>query len=75
MLLLVPPEKQQAVKDALPGTIHVPFTMESSGSQIIFYDPEEDYSALEADRAQQQPRAFRELTEIHDEETRKSSGS
>lgn len=75
MLLLVPPEKQASVKAALKGTIHVPFTMESSGSQIIFYDPEEDYSAVEADRAQQQTRTFRELTEIHDEESRNSGNS
>ena len=37
MLLFVPSEKQQQIKDALPGYLHVPFKFESEGSTIIYY--------------------------------------
>lgn len=40
MLLAVEPERQPIVKDALGSLLHVPFRFESSGSQIIFYDPD-----------------------------------
>jgi D-glycero-alpha-D-manno-heptose-7-phosphate kinase len=44
MLLFVPRSRQLAVKDALRGALHVPFRFQFSGTQIIFYDPERDYS-------------------------------
>jgi D-glycero-alpha-D-manno-heptose-7-phosphate kinase len=50
LLLFVPPEKQSAVLEALGGRIHVPFEFESSGSQIIFYEPGVDYEALDKAR-------------------------
>ena len=53
LLLLVPPDRQGAVKRALGNLIHVPFTFESSGSQIIFNEPAVDYSAAETARANQ----------------------
>ena len=37
MLLFAPREKQQQIKDALPGYLHVPFKFESEGSTIIYY--------------------------------------
>jgi len=37
MLLFAPPEKQQQIKDALPGYLHVPFKFESEGRTIIYY--------------------------------------
>ena len=37
MLLFAPPEKQQQIKDALPGYLHVPFKFESEGGTIIYY--------------------------------------
>ena len=37
MLFFAPPEKQQQIKDALPGYLHVPFKVESGGSTIIYY--------------------------------------
>jgi D-glycero-alpha-D-manno-heptose-7-phosphate kinase len=37
ILLFAPPEKQQQIKDALPGYLHVPFKFESDGSTIIYY--------------------------------------
>jgi hypothetical protein len=39
----------------------VPFRFESLGSQIIFYDREEDFSAVEAAREGRPIRDFREL--------------
>ena len=37
MVFYVPPEKQQNVKDALAGYLHVPFKFENEGSTIIYY--------------------------------------
>jgi D-glycero-alpha-D-manno-heptose-7-phosphate kinase len=39
MLLFVEPEKQPQVRKALHGYVHVPFQFETSGSQIIYYEP------------------------------------
>ncbi|MEM7204411.1 MAG: kinase [Planctomycetota bacterium] len=64
MLLFAPPDKRRAVKEALHELIYVPFCLESAGSQIIFFDPEEDYSKVEAHREKAPMRAFRELTEL-----------
>ncbi len=61
LLLFVPPYLQSAVADALPELVHVPFRFETSGSQIIFYDPETDYAAVEAEREARPIRAFREF--------------
>jgi D-glycero-alpha-D-manno-heptose-7-phosphate kinase len=36
LALLVPPEKQQAVRDALPGMMAVPVQFENAGSTIIY---------------------------------------
>ncbi len=62
MLLCVPPSKRQKVIDRLNKLIHVPFGFNFSGSQIIFFDSEADYSAEERGRATQTLRAFQELT-------------
>lgn len=40
MLLIVPPEKREAVRARLHNLICVPFSLESSGSQVIYYEPE-----------------------------------
>ena len=42
ILLFVRPEDQGNVKEALKNLLHVPFLFESSGSQIIFYDSDND---------------------------------
>ena len=63
LLLFVPPSRQKAVRSRLHSLIHVPFKIEYSGSQIIFFDREEDYSAEEEARESQQIEAFRELTQ------------
>jgi D-glycero-alpha-D-manno-heptose-7-phosphate kinase len=61
MLLFVSPSRQAVVKEKLHQLIHVPFRFEFSGSQIIFCDPEEDYSAEEIRRDRMPIQMFREL--------------
>jgi D-glycero-alpha-D-manno-heptose-7-phosphate kinase len=39
MLFHVPPERRQAVIDALPMCLHVPFRFEQEGSVLIHYEP------------------------------------
>ncbi|HSQ57612.1 MAG TPA: hypothetical protein VLM40_17960, partial [Gemmata sp.] len=43
LLLFVPPDRQSQVLEALDGPVHVPFEFDSSGSQIIFYEPGTGY--------------------------------
>jgi D-glycero-alpha-D-manno-heptose-7-phosphate kinase len=62
VLLFVPPERQLAVKARLNKLISVPFKFEFSGSQIIFFDQEADYSAEEKARAAQAIEPFQELS-------------
>jgi D-glycero-alpha-D-manno-heptose-7-phosphate kinase len=64
LLLFVPPEDQQRVREALGQLIHVPFEFEFSGSQIIFFDPETDYSVAEEVRRSQALQGFRELSDM-----------
>lgn len=68
MVLFVPPSRQPKVREKLSRLIHVPFKFESSGSQIIFYDHEEDYSVEERARATQPVQAFRELAHTQEPE-------
>jgi D-glycero-alpha-D-manno-heptose-7-phosphate kinase len=64
LLLFVPPDRQAAVRAALDTLLCVPFNFESSGSQILFADNEQEYRLEEAARAQRPTPAFRELTEL-----------
>lgn len=64
LLLFVPPARQSQVKKALDKLIYVPFQFEFSGSQIIFFDLEEDYSAEERARENRSIQAFQELSHI-----------
>jgi len=61
LLLFVPPDRQQELREKLDQLIYVPFKFEFSGSQIIFCDREEDYSAEEEVRANQTIQPFQEL--------------
>jgi D-glycero-alpha-D-manno-heptose-7-phosphate kinase len=61
MLLFVPPARQPRVAEALGSLVHVPFRFESSGSQIIFVDRQEEYPEVERTSP---PRKFRELSLI-----------
>lgn len=61
ILFFVPPSKQLKVRKKLSRLIQVPFKFEFSGSQIIFYDMEEDFSRYDKARMNQQIESFREL--------------
>src|SRR5262249_12335574 len=62
LLLFVPPGRPAQGLAARPGRIHVPFDFETSGSQIIFYEPGVDYQEADQERQRQPVRAFRELS-------------
>lgn len=62
MLLFAPPEAHRRIQERLNALLHVPFKFEFSGSQIIFFDNEEDYSVEEQARATQPIQVFRELS-------------
>lgn len=61
LLLFVPPDRQAAVRQVLHQLIYVPFRFEFSGSHVIFFEPEQDYSDEEKRRAEQVIQPFREL--------------
>ena len=61
MLLFVSPDRQERVREKLDSLVHIPFGFERLGSQIIFYEPERDYSAAERDRDKRFIGTFREL--------------
>ncbi len=61
LLFFAQPEHHMAIKAKFSHLIHVPFEFEFSGSQIIFFDPEKDYSVQERDRANQAITTFQEL--------------
>jgi D-glycero-alpha-D-manno-heptose-7-phosphate kinase len=61
LLLFAEPERHEQIKTELETLIHVPFNFEFSGSQIIFYDQEQDYSDVERSRNGRVPVTFREL--------------
>ena len=43
LLLFVRPEERERMLELLDGLLHVPFQFETSGSRIIFYDPDSLY--------------------------------
>jgi D-glycero-alpha-D-manno-heptose-7-phosphate kinase len=61
MLLFVPAGRQKRVRAVLSQLIHVPFGFEFGGSQIVFFDTEEDYAASDRARARRPAASFREL--------------
>ena len=61
MVLFARPSDQPAVMERLNSLIQVPFKFEASGSQIIFFDVEQDYASAEKLRLDQTVGAFREL--------------
>ncbi len=63
MLLFVPPERQERVRQKFNRLIHVPFKFESQGSQIVFLEPEIDYSNEDLARQGLPPESFQELEE------------
>ena len=61
LLLFAEPEKQDDIRGELSDLIHVPIKLDYSGSQIIYYEPEQDYSTVEQFRASHEITPFREL--------------
>ena len=61
LMLFVPPDRQKMVRAALGNLIHVPFRFDRNGSQIIFYDMEQDYSMAEKARDSMGQVVFSEL--------------
>jgi len=66
MLLFAPPSEHARIKRTLNKLIHVPVNLETSGSQIIFFDEEEDYSKEELARTRETSNIFRELADASD---------
>lgn len=64
LLLFVPPERHEAVRMALVKQICVPFSFDFSGSQIIYFQHEEDFSRLDDARGSLDIKPFRELSEL-----------
>ncbi len=62
LLLFAAPEKHEQIRQALRELIHVPVQLDFTGSQIIYYEPEQDYSVAEKSRANQVIKPFRELS-------------
>jgi D-glycero-alpha-D-manno-heptose-7-phosphate kinase len=62
LLLFAPPEAHAKIKETFSSLIHVPFKFEYSGSQIIFVDRQEDFSALDRVRTNQCLKEFVELS-------------
>lgn len=48
MLLFADPGDHPRIRQRLAELLYVPFQFEHSGSQVIFYDPQEDYEAAAA---------------------------
>lgn len=61
LLVFAPPARHDDVREELNDLIHVPFKFESNGSQIVFFDREQDYTAADDARSQQKLRPFVEL--------------
>ncbi len=61
LLLFAAPEKHDDIRAELNELVYVPVSLDFSGSQIIYYEPEQDYSAVEQSRAGQTIKPFREL--------------
>ncbi|HET7265937.1 MAG TPA: kinase [bacterium] len=64
MLLFVEPHNRRRVRERLNSLLHVPFRFSFGGSQVVFFEPEQDYSAEEQDRAGRVLRPFRESTAV-----------
>jgi D-glycero-alpha-D-manno-heptose-7-phosphate kinase len=64
MLLFAAPAAQKRIRERLAHLLSLPFTFESAGSQVIFFDPEKDYAVYEKIRSGQALSAFQELTDL-----------
>lgn len=60
LLVFAAPENHAAIKAKLNNLLEIPFRFERSGSQVIFFDRQIDYSNKERDRVAQNIRPFSE---------------
>ncbi len=60
LLIFAAPENHGAIKAKLDSLLEIPFRFERSGSQVIFFDHQIDYSGKEQDRETQNLRPFSE---------------
>jgi D-glycero-alpha-D-manno-heptose-7-phosphate kinase len=65
MLLFVPPSRRAAVLERLRGLVHVPFKLSFAGSQIMVFDPEQEYASEEGERASHRLLPFVEESALH----------
>lgn len=63
ILFFVPPEEQEKVARQLSRLIRVSFRFDFNGSQIAYYNPEQDYSKEDQNRQNYEIECFRELSE------------
>jgi D-glycero-alpha-D-manno-heptose-7-phosphate kinase len=64
MLLFVRRSKQEEVRKRLSALIHVPFKFEPSGSQIVVYEQQEDYTNAELERLDHPIASFKEFEDV-----------
>ena len=64
LLLFVEPSAQVAVRDSLTGLLEVPFELDPLGSQIIFFDRQNDYQQVETRRAEGPLQDLRERSTV-----------
>ncbi|MBI1839708.1 MAG: kinase [Verrucomicrobia bacterium] len=60
LLLFAPPRHHTHIREKLDGLLHVPFNFDTGGTQVIFYDQEQDYAAVEEDTRLRKIIPFRE---------------
>lgn len=61
LILFVPTEQRKVIREKLSHLLHVPFHIDFSGSQIVFFDSEQDYLREEKERYDLPIQSFREL--------------
>ncbi len=64
LLLFAPPETHAKLKESLKKLIHVPFGFESTGSQVIYFEQEEDFSQAEKENEHRTDLVYREMEEL-----------
>jgi len=63
MLLFVPPDRHEQVRQKFNRLFHVPFKFEFQGSQVVLFEPEVDYSSEDIARQGLPTESFQELCE------------
>ncbi len=64
LLLFAPPETHAKLKESLKKLIHVPFDFESAGSQVVYFDHEEDFSQAEKENEHRASLVYREMEDL-----------